>query len=274
MESFQEGRNHGNENKGVVMRQFYVLNYNVRECNMNIVVNGVPLLRLEVNGQCSSRYPFNNLLLESGYATIRYEARPLRGEIELHKGAYLNCEVELYDMDSGYEPVSKMAYYEMAPHNDITIPIAVHEEIFPVSVPYSVNGWKQSCRLDRYESHIKKMVLEKYSSIYSMLRNHNYAQFEDEFREREDIMSVCLYLSEEERKDRMTFVAELVNTCTRIEPISNLDLLEFAADMRLVRLIKTDGESSLRLVDEEKEEETMIEFWLQMKQGNNRLTII
>lgn len=257
------------------MKSFYSVKFNARMCNMKISINEIPLITLEVSGQCSSGYPFNNLLLESGWATIRYEARPLKGELQLRKEAYLCCKVELYDMgSSNYQPVSTMALYETPSQNDVIIPYRVHEDAFQVDVPYHLIGWKQSIKLDRFKEKLRVMVLRKYNYIISLMRNHNFSQYENAFREREDIIGQCFYLSEEEKRDRMKEVEDAIINCSEIVPLSSTDRLELAADNRLVRLVKKDGESALRIRNDETGEETIIELWLQMKHGNTDLTII
>lgn len=243
-------------------------------CHMKISVNGVPIFGMEVDGQCSTRYPFNNLLLESGMATIRYEVRPLNEGLQLHKEAYFSCEVELFDLDSGYEPVSTMASYETPPQNDAVLPYLVHEEAFRVDVPYSLIGWTQSTKLDRFKDQLRPMVFMKYNSIIAMMRNRNFSQYENVFRERENIMGTCFYLSEEEKLDRMKEVESIISSGTEIVPLSSKDDLELAADSRLVRLIKSDGESALRIKNDATGEMSTIELWLHMKPGSSELTII
>jgi hypothetical protein len=232
---------------------------------------------MDVDGQCSTRYPFNNLLLESGRTSIKYEALPLKGEAKLHKEAYLSCEVELYDLEStNYEPVSTMASYETPQHDNAIIPYLVHEDFIQVEVPYTLVGWKQSVKLDRFKDQLRPMVFKKYNSIIAMMRNHNFSQYEDAFREREDIVGVCFYLSEAEKQERMEEVESIITSCSEIVPLLSTDTLELAADGRLVRLLKIDGKSALRLRNENEgeEEETMIELWLHIKPGSKELTII
>lgn len=257
------------------MKAFYSVKFNVRMCNMKISVNGIPVISMDMNGQCSTRYPFNNLLLESGKASIKYEALPLKGEAQLHKEAYLSCMVELYDFEStNYEPVSTMASYESPQHDDTIIPYLVHEDFIQVEVPYSLVGWKQSVKLDRFKDQLRPMVFMKYNSIIAMMRNRSFAQYEDAFRERENIMGECFYLSEAEKQGRMKQVEDAIMNCGEIVPLSSTDTIELAADGRLVRLTKSDGGSALRLRNEETGEETMIELWLHMKPGSRELTII
>lgn len=254
------------------MRPFYSVYFNARMCHMKISVNGIPLLNMEVDGQCSSRYPFNNLLLASGLATIRYEARPLRRELRLHPDAYLNCKVELYDLDSKHEPLLSMASYET--QKDTVIPYMLHKDTFRVDVPYNLIGWRQSVKLDQFKDQLKPMVLRKYNSIISMMRNHNFSLYKNAFKEREDIMGVCYYLSENEKQERMKAVEDAIMNSSGILPLSNTDMLEFAADDRLVRLIKRDRDSALRLRNDVEETETAIDMWLHMKRGSKELTII
>lgn len=257
------------------MKPFYSINFNARMCRMIISVNEVPLINMEVDGQCSTRYPFNNLILESGEVPIKYEVRPLGRELQLHKEAYLSCEVELFDLESTLEPVSVMARYETLddPNNNM-LPFLIHEDVFHAEVPYSLTGWRNSMKLDQLEDGFRTKVVEKYESLISLMRNHDFSQYAKEFEERENIMGVSFYLSEEEKQERMEDVANAVVNCSRIVPISNRDYLEFAADGRLVRLVREDGDSSLRLLNEEAGEEIIIELWLHIKQGSNELTII
>ena len=242
---------------------------------MKISVNGIPLLNMEVTGQCSSTWPFNHLLLESGFVPVRYEALPLHGSVRLNPGAYLGCRVELMDMDgSQANPLSILARYETQLQGEKVLPVAVHEEFIHVSVPFSQPGWKNSVKLDRLGSRLKTLVFHKYESIISLMRNLSFPQYERVFREREDRMGVCYYLSEDEKRARMKDVEDAIMNCTGISPLTERDFLEFAADGRLVRLIRMDGDSSLRLRNEETEEETIIELWLHLKQGTSELTII
>ena len=242
---------------------------------MRISVNGIPLLNMEVTGQCSSTWPFNHLILASGMVSVKYEALPLRGKIQLQPDAYLRCVVELYDKDSNnYQPVSTMASYETPPRNETILPYLVHEEFFHASVPYSMIGWKQSIRLDHFQNRLRPQVLSKYNSIIDMMRNHRFSQYEDAFRERENIIGVCFYMPEDEKRERMEAVKEAIMNSTAISPLTERDFLEFAADGRLVRLIKADGESSLRVRNDVEEEETILDLWLHMKPGRNELTII
>lgn len=257
------------------MKPFYSVNFNARMCHMKISVNDIPLFNMDVDGQCSTRYPFNNILLESGLANIKYETRPLKGEMQLHKNAYLSCEVELYDMDAtNYEPISTMASYETPKQEGAVIPYFVHEDAFQVKVPYSLVGWKQSIKLDRFKDQLRPMVFMKYNSIISLMRNHSFSQYENAFRERENIMGTCYYMSEYEKQDRMDDVKNLIMNCSEIVPLSSSDNLELAADGRLVRLVKLDGESALRIRSAETGEETMLELWLHAKPGSTELTII
>ena len=258
-----------------MMKPFYSVNFNARMCTMKISVNGIPLFYMEVDGQCSTSYPFNNLLLESGLASIRYEALPLKGEVQLHKHAYLNCVVELFDQDSPFKPVSTMASYETPPHpEDAIIPCYIHEDAFQVDVPYTLIGWKQSVKLNQFKDQLRPMVFKKYNSIIAMMRNHSFSQYENAFRERENIMGVCFYLSEEKKQSRMKDIEQDILNCTEIVPLSSTDYLEMAADGRLVRLLKMDGESALRVKNDLEDEETLIELWLHMKTGSKELTII
>ena len=256
------------------MKPFYTLNFNARVCKMSVSVGGVPLIRLEVKGQCSSRIPFNNLLLESGYATIRYEALPLKGDLHLRKEAYLDCEVELYDLDTGNEPVSKMAHYESSPHDDKLLPLIVNEKVFPVTVPYTIVGWQKSVNLDRYENYIRTMVFNKYNSIIAMMKSRDFVQYESAFRDRVEILGTCFYMTKDKVDECNKATEELIINSSRIVPLSELDIIEYAAEKRLVRLIKTDGNSSLRVVNDEEEEETTIDLWLHIKPGSSQLTII
>lgn len=258
------------------MRPFYSVYFNARMCYMKISVNGIPLLGMEVRGQCSSRYPFNNLLLGSGWATITYEALPLKGEARLHKDAFLSCKVELYDLDSNYEPLLTMASFET--REDMVTPFVAHRETFQVDVPYNLIGWKHSVKLDQLEGQMKDqlklMVAKKYHSIITMMRNHDFSRLENAFREREAIMGVCFYLTEDEKHDRMKALEEVIMNCSEVALLSRTDRLEFASDGRLVRLIKMDRDSALRLRNNESGEETMIDLWLHMKHGSQNLSII
>lgn len=242
---------------------------------MKISVNGIPLLNMEVTGQCASTYPFNHMLLESGFVSVRYEALPLHGSLKLNPGAYLGCRVELMDMDGSHvAPVSTLARYETPSQEEKALPLAAHEEFIYVSVPFSPVGWKNSVKLDRFRNQLRTMVYNKYMSIITLMRNHSFSQYESVFREREDRMAASFYLSQDAKRERMDDVEEAIRSCTGIVPLSARDFLEFAADGRLIRLVREDGDSSLRLWNEETQQEIILDLWLHMKPGSNELTVI
>lgn len=229
---------------------------------------------MNIDGQCSTRTPFNNLIMGSGPVTVLSEVRPLNGDLKLREDAYLKTEVELFDLHSGYEPVSKMALFETPPQTDAGLPFIINEAVFQASVPYSLTGWKKSVRLDSSGDRLRASVVNKYNAIIAMMQNRSFAQYEEAFRERENIMCICFYLSEAEKQERMKEVEAAIVNCTSILPLKGDSFIQFAADGRLVRLAKADGESSLRLFNDITGEETIIEMWLHMRQGSNQLTVI
>ncbi len=242
---------------------------------MRISINDIPLVVLPVKGQCSSRFPFNNLILESGWATVRYEMLPLKGETQLNKEAYLNCWIELYDIEStNRQPLVTTALYETPPHEKTIIPYMVHEDTFRVNVPYKINGWKPSVTLDHFKRQLTTMVVRKYNDIMETMRNKDFAQYRNDFREREDIIAECFYLSETEKQGRMKDVCEAISNSTKIVPLTSEERLELGANGRLVRLIKNDGESALRIRNDNTKEETILDMWLHMKPESIQLTII
>ncbi len=72
----------------------------------------------------------------------------------------------------------------------------------------------------------------------------------------------------------MKEIEGFIMNSTEIVALSSTDQVELAAEGRLVRLVKTDGESVLRVRNEATGEETVIELWLHMKPGSSELTII
>ena len=118
------------------------------------------------------------------------------------------------------------------------------------------------------------MVIAKYNAITAMMRDRRFSEYERIFREREELMGVCYYLSEAEKQERIEEVEDAIRNSTRIVSPGIRDRIEFGADRRLVRLVKEDGESSLRIINEGEGEQTYLELWLHVKPGHKNLEVI
>jgi hypothetical protein len=258
-----------------MIKSYYVIDFSAVNCLIDIRVNDVSVLCMNIDGQVSTIIPVNNAILESGKQQISYNVLPLLGEIILRETVSFSASVWLYNASGVIiEKVKEINNFTM-PENETGIPLPAYkdENFFYADVPYKLEAWQNSQDLSKVEN-LRTLVVLAYREIEAVINNAQYEQFAKLTQKREDNIAVCMYLSEEEKNERLTELIELIETGFKIVPVSEKDIMIVFGYDKLVTLKKPDGESALLLINEKTEEELNLEIQFHLEQGNTKLSII
>ena len=257
------------------MKPYYIVDFSAVNCLIDIRVNDVSVFCMNIDGQVSTIVPANNAILESGKQRVTYNILPLLGEFSLRNNTSFSASVWLYDTSGDTIVANKeITKFEM-PENKtgISLPLYKGEDVFFAEVPYKLHAWQNSQDLSKIED-LKALVYSTYRKLEAIINNGQYEQFANMIQKREENIATCMYLSEEEKKGRITELVGIIQTGFKIVPVSEKDIMIVFGNDKLVALRKLDGNTALLLRNEKTEEELGLEVQFHLEQGKTELSII
>ena len=258
----------------MIEKPFYEISIRASICFFDIQVNNVSLISMNVKGQVSFPLPLNYLILESGLQEISVRIAPTLGDIILDEDTNFSCELKLFNSDDKAQPIETVAKYEIDKAILKTgIPVIEHKIKFNAKVPYKLLAWQNSIDLETV-SNVRGLVEGFYKKINLLIATKQYDAFIELLSEREKNMTVSMYLSNEESKNRMNGLIEDFENGFKLAPLSFDDFLIYFSDNRVVKIVKKDMDSALRFFNKDTGEEMSLDVLFQMKQDSKELSII
>jgi len=256
-------------------KPYYVIEYSASSCLLDIKVNDVSVKHTNLKGYTSNVIPVNLVIPESGRQQVSYNILPLLGETALREDATFSASVCLYD--AGGDVIQKQDEINTftMPENTTKIPLPVYkgERVFYADVPYKLDAWQNSQDLSKIEK-LRVLVDSAYRKIEEIISNSQYNLYAEMVQKREDNIATCFYLSEEEKKERLTELIELFESGFKIVPVSEKDFMFIYGYNKLVSLKKQDGSSALLLKNANTGQKLTLDIKLHLEQGSKELTII
>jgi len=256
-------------------KPYYVIDFSAVNCLLDIRVNDVSVLCMDISGNISTIVPINQAILESGKQHISYNILPLLGTTTLKKNTSLIASVWLYDASGEFiEKKEEITKKFIMPENSAGIlPAYKGEDFFIATVPYKLDAWQNSQDLTKVED-LRLYVDLFYNEVEEMIANGQYNQFAKLIQKRENNTATCMYLSEEEKEERITELIEMIKTeRLKVVPTSNKDIMLIYGYDKLVSLKKPDGDSALVLRNDEGDE-LSLDIQLHLPQGSTDLLVI
>ncbi|WP_427873949.1 hypothetical protein [Flavobacterium sp. MMS24-S5] len=258
----------------IITQPYYTLDFSVAACNFEILVNDIPVITMESEGQISTNIPINYAIYKSGEQFITANIKPLAGTENLHPDASLKFNVRLYDVANNdfkrindYEEV-KLPQVE----ENQKVPFLTQETEFVAEIPYSLINWNNGENLKDVDD-IKEKVIQAYNNLANLLKEEKYAEFAEKISVREKNMATSMYLTSSESKARINSLIDDAKNGFDVMPLPK-SIFKFYGYGKLVTLKKLNGEPAFYLYNKETKEELMIDQMLYMPKGKTELEII
>ena len=125
-----------------------------------------------------------------------------------------------------------------------------------------LDGWQNSIDLNKIDKAIlKNKVIEFYSQIHAVLKEHNTSKFLELSKEKEDLQTKAFYFNSIRKQEIRDSIISLFNKNLEVLPLNPDELkLEIFGYGKLVSLIRTDGSSALQFKRNNTEGERNIEL--------------
>ena len=179
-----------------------------------------------------------------------------------------------FEYDGDYEPKKPIKFKGL--------PIYIWKKTFSAEAPFNFVGWRESVNI-KEETKNEKDVLEKellsiYKKIHELIKNKNTDLYLKLVKEREELITSCLYYKDSEKPLREKEFIDLIKSDDyQLLPLSTKTFhLEFQAYGKLVMFInKIDGEGVIRLENKKDSNDIIyLDFRFQRKKEGEPLTVI
>lgn len=180
---------------------FYELEIKTANCNIEILLNDLPVFSHYENDGMAVDYPINDAILSSGRQSI--ELRIFATEQE-NISKYATCELKVFVKEANREASGRSVVYEVPMIDFKEKKLLIYKNIysFIANVPYKNVGWENSIDLKKLNNNLLITELEdclqKIISIYNSRNENEYEQF---FKDRSIEHDRSFYLTSDEIKE-------------------------------------------------------------------------
>jgi len=259
----------------MIYEPYYTIDFSVAACNFEILVNDIPVITMEVEGQISTNIPINYAIYNSGEQFITANIKPISGQESLHPEASLRFNVRLYDVannefkhikDFPETAVKKVEENKKTPFLTTSIE-------FTAEISYSLTKWSDGENLKDVDN-FKEKIIEAYNKLANLLKEEKYTEFVEKIQVREKNMATSMYLNNSESNARINSLLDDAKNGFKVMPFPQDTILRFYGYGKLATFKKLNGEPAFYLYNEETKEELMIDQMFYIPKGNAELKII
>lgn len=253
---------------------YYELDCSALMCFVQIRINDVEVFSLNVDGQATMDIPINQGILQSGLHEIEVRVLPLSRTKELHKEASVRYRVNEFDVSSGdFKFIKQFENHQTVPVKE-GIPVITHTSRFEANVPYKINAWQNSVNLKEVNYDLKPRLINEYNKIITIINNGNYELLNKVFAQKEENISIAMYLNDEEKKSRMKKLINDFSSGFKARSISDNVIVDYMAYGKLASLKTSTGISGLSLENSKTDEELIIPLSFYIPNGKKEFEVI
>lgn len=259
----------------MIYQPYYTIDFSVAACNFEILVNDIPVITMEVEGQTSTNIPINYAIYNSGEQIITATIKPISGQENLPPEASLRFNVRLYDVAN-----NEFKHIKDFPETAIQkveenkkIPFLTTSTEFPAEISYSLTKWTNGEDLEDIDN-FKDKIIKAYYKLADLLKEAKYSEFAEKIKVREKNMATSMYLSNSESNARINSLIEDAKNGFEVMPFPQDTILKFYGYGKLVTFKKLNGEPAFYLYNKDTKEEIMIDQMFYIPKGKTELEII
>jgi hypothetical protein len=259
----------------MIYEPYYTIDFSVAACNFEILINDIPVLTMEVEGQIATNVPVNYAIYKSGEQFVKAIIKPLSGQESLHPEASLRFNIRLYDVANNefkhIKDFPETAVQKVEENQKI--PILKTSTEFKAEIPYSLTKWTDGENLEDVENFKEKIIIA-YDKLANLLKEEKYSEFAEKIKVREKNMATSMYLSNSESNARINGLLEDAKNGFKVMPFPKDTILRFYGYGKLATFKKLNGEPAFYLYNPETKEELMIDQMFYFPKGKTELEII
>jgi hypothetical protein len=140
-------------------------------------------------------------------------------------------------------------------------------------VPYELQSWNTLRNIKNLKTDIAPALTKAYQSLIKKAKGGDYKPLIDAIKVVEDRNSKTMYLSDQDTKQRIKSILDDINDGFNIMDLPEARVLSYAGNGKLVRFVRTDGNSVLALESNKTNEELVLDFWFSLPNGSQEFMV-
>jgi hypothetical protein len=258
----------------MIYEPYYTIDFSVAACSFEILINDIPVITMETEGQISTNIPINYAIYDSGEQFVKATIKPISGQESLHPGASLKFNVKLFDVTGNeFKFIKDFPAVELPKIEKNQKPFLTNSTEFLAEIPYSLTKWNDGESLNDVDD-FKEKLITAYNGLANLLKDEKYSEFVEKIRVREKNMATSMYLSSSESNARINSLIEDAKNGFIVMPFPQDTILRFYGYGKLATFKKLNGEPAFYLHNKETQEELMIDQMFYIPKGKTELEII
>jgi len=252
---------------------YYQLDFSASSCKFQIKVNDIEILSMNLDGQTATDIPINAAVFGSGLQKIEVKGYPLDGTKILNPEAYIRYKIVEQNVENGQFMFVKGSEKYQTPKVKVGEPFIYHTTNFIAEVPYELQSWNTLRYIKDLKTDIKPFLIKAYQRLITKAKEGDYKPLIEVIKIVEARNSKTMYLSEQETKQRIKSILDDINDGFEIMDLEGDQVLSYAGNGKLVRLIRTDGNSALAFSNSKTSEELILDIWFCLPNGESDFVV-
>ena len=263
----------------MIKEPYYTIDFTAIDCKFEILLNDIPIICLETEGQMSPNVPLNFGIYNSGNQKLIINLFPLETELYLSPLSEFKYVIKLFDaLGNNFHFIEDISSYVFEKITDEEKkPKLSHSTEFSANVPFKIANLDKSkdlLTISDDKNYLNKTLNSAYNEILSLLKSKKYDLFYDKIKYRERNMAISMYLNEEDVNARINSLIEDIESGFFVNELPIDRVLKIYGNGKLATFKKLNGEPALVLSNPKTNEETMIELMFHIPEGKTEFEII
>ncbi|MCD1118635.1 hypothetical protein [Chryseobacterium turcicum] len=256
---------------------YYTIDFTAINCRFEVLINDIPIISLETEGQMSPNVPINFGIFKSGIQNIVINLFPVSGQSSIDDKTKFEYIIKLFDVEG-----ESFSYVKDCVTNKIQISQNVsnfkHSAFLEADIPYEMTSLENSRDLSLDLKNNIPVITGKLDLIYKKINdcfaNKQYDSLFEIIKNREKNMTTAMYLSVADTNARINSLITDSQNGFLPMPLSDDKVLKIYGNGKLATYNKLNGEPAFFLFNPNTGEELMLELMFHIPNGKNKFEAI
>ncbi|UKB80817.1 hypothetical protein [Chryseobacterium sp. MEBOG07] len=258
---------------------YYTIDFTAVYCKFEVLVNDIPVIAMETEGQMSPNVPVNFGISSSGEQKIEIKLLPVTGGQYIDSRTKFEYTIKLFDVfNDKFVHEKDCGNFQFSEKETVKkLPSLHHKSSFQAEIPYEMMKWEESrdlLSISKDTSYLNNKLDSIYKRISSLIESKQYDAFFELIKNREKNMALSMYLGNDDAKARLNSLLEDFNDGFKIMPLPEGRVLKIYGNGKLATYKKLNGEPAFFLFKEKTKEELMLELMFHIPQGKEEFEVI
>lgn len=261
----------------MIHQPYYTIDFTAVKCRFEVLINDIPVISLETEGQMSPNVPINFGIFKSGKQKVIINLFPVSGENLLDDKTKFEYAIKLFDVHG-----ESFSHVKDCVSNQIQIsrkePNFQQSSFFEADIPYTMSSFEDSVDLSLAVRDKALDVNNRLETIYKKINacfvNKQYDSLFEIIKNRENNMALSMYLSEADANARINSLIKDSQNGFLPMPLSHDKVLKIYGNGKLATYKKINGEPAFFLYNKNTGEELMLDLMFHIPKGKNEFEVI